>query len=254
MRALFFVPLWAGARVAVWRWPNSVGGFAHPVPGRGARSLAGEGYCPLPFALVLEGLDADVLVHDRGLGVVGLEGEGRAGADDAAGVALRSLPVFGLGPIADLLAVHEDLHVLALDDDVFGEPLVILEGFFVVLHVVDAAGFLPVAVGVVDLDFKTFVGPVGFLVGGVEVDAAIGDGLGHAIDLKFKVLEGRRFAFEGTGEVEVRALAIGNDGAVLDLPGIFVFLGLGPAGEVLPVEESLEALFRFVGGKQCPSR
>ena len=91
-----------------------------------------------------------------------------------------SIIVSGIGEVHDCFVVDFDGDVVALDDDVFGEPGVVLNELFEdVLLVPKAAGLAGIFVeGVVDLDLVPLCGPTGFLVGRVEKDTAIRAGFG----------------------------------------------------------------------------
>lgn len=165
-----------------------------------------------------EAFYANILVVDNADRVVGLQTE--SSLIDLAGEVGSGLLIGGFLVIRNRLTIHFHGDMAAFDDDMLGPPFVILGGSF--LHVddiIDAAGFLPVAMGNIDLGFEPVLGPAFVLVTSMEVDAAIGVLLGHHIDLEFEVFERR-----GVTDVEVvTAAAIGSEGAVDDAPGTGAF-------------------------------
>ena len=179
--------------------------------------------------------DADVFEEGGAAGVVALQGEG-AVVEDALEVGIGAEGRVGLDVVDDQHVVDADLDLLAADQDVHGEPFVVVDELLVdVADGVEGAGLLVVAFeGVGDLDFKAGGGKAGGLEGGVEVDAGVGAGAGHDVGRELEVLEVG--VVQGAGVEEVRARAVDLDLAVDDAEGAFVLAGL-PAVEGLAVEE-----------------
>src|SRR5258705_7974184 len=93
------------------------------------------------MAASIQRFDADVPVMNRAVGIVRLQRD-RAGSSDAAARPLTAaIPVGRLCPPYGLLTVDIHGDGVALDDDVFGEPLVVFRRRRIedVLHVVEAA-------------------------------------------------------------------------------------------------------------------
>ena len=123
-------------------------------------------------------------------GVVTLDRERAACADQPLGMCRRAFGIFLLGVIHDHLVVHLRDDVLAFHADRHGEPLVVLSrGFEVVLDVVEAGGALGVAMRVVDLHFVAFRGPAGALDRRVKIHAGVRLGLSEDVQLQLEVLE-----------------------------------------------------------------
>src|SRR5206468_4395048 len=99
-----------------------------------------------------------------------------------------------------------------------------------------AAGFDPITVTDVDLRLEAVFGPTGFLIAGVKINAPVGIGLSHHVDFQFEILEG----FVVAHIVKVATLAMRDKRAILDLPGLGMFVGRFPARERFPVEQRFE--------------
>lgn len=184
-----------------------------------------------------QAFDDEVLIVDLAAWVVGLEGEG-AGAELAAGHALRRSPVFRLGEVHGLLAVDPDLNALTFDAHVVFKPDIVRCGWDIqdVANSIEAARALDVAMASVDLAFEASGGPAAILVGRVEVDAGIGFRVGLHLRFEVEVLE-LCFAV-GTDVVDVTLAAANLQDAVFHLVGAFGgVLGGLPASEGLAVEE-----------------
>lgn len=99
--------------------------------------------------------DPDVFEMGFAQGIVALQGDG-AVLDEAAFHSLGGHGGCGFGPIRRDFAVDFEGDMLAFDDDVVDEPLVVFGGRDIhhVLDVIEAAGFFAVALGLVDLRFK----------------------------------------------------------------------------------------------------
>jgi|GEM_PF-6432120 len=194
----------------------------------------------------VQGLDHDVPEVDDAVRVVALDGEGAAGKL-AAGHALRRSPIVRLGPVDRRLAVNLDYDALADHLDVIVEPLPILRRCVVdyVLYRVETAGLLAVAVRRVDLALVALGGPVGLLVGGVEVDARVGFGHGHHLGLELGIGEGA--PIDRPDVEQMAALAMDNELAVFDAEGALVLAG-PPAFEAFgAVEQGDPAVVGHIG-------
>ncbi|MFM1943389.1 MAG: hypothetical protein RI897_2371 [Verrucomicrobiota bacterium] len=174
---------------------------------------------------------------------MGLEGEGTF--IDFAFEALAGLGAGGFVVLENREAVDFDGDTIALDDDFLGPPFAVFGGLLADGgEAVEAAGFDPVTVGVIDLAFEATAGPITFLVAGMEVDTAVGAGFRLDFDLEVEVFEG----FLVADVEQVAAFACGDEHAVLDGPGIGVFHGLFPAGEGFAIHEGDEAFLGISGG------
>jgi len=112
-------------------------------------------------------------------------------------------------------------------------------------NVVEAGGFFPIGMRVIDLAFEPGAWPIGGLVFGVEVNTAVGMGRGHDFDFEMEVFE---WLFVADVE-QVAAIAVRHQRAVLDFPGVGVFFGFFPAIKSFAVEKLDEAFFG-IGGEQ----
>src|SRR5438034_4386660 len=193
----------------------------------------------------IQRFDPDVFVVHRAVRVVGLKRD-RPGPDDlAAGAFGPSGPVRRLCPLHHLFAVHMDADGVALDDDVLGEPLVVLRRRLVgnVAHVIQAAGSDPVGVRVVHLYLKAFRREVSggadsaadLLKLGQHVDAAIRTGARHYVHFQLEISEA--VVAKAAVIITVARRAIGDDGPVLEREGRSRTADL-PACEVLAVEQT----------------
>jgi hypothetical protein len=191
---------------------------------------------------LLEAFHADVAVADGAFGVVALEGEGAFGefASEVAG----SLDARGFVVLEDALSIDDECDATVLDDDFLSPPFAVLGGGATdVDQSVEAAGFDPVGVGVIDLGLEAVFRPAAGLVAGVEIDAAVGSGFGHDFDFEVEVFEWLQVSL-------VKQVASGSEGderTILDLPRIGVLLGFRPSVEGLAVHERNEAFFGVCG-------
>ncbi len=168
---------------------------------------------------------------------MGLEGDGAF--VELAGEAFAGLGSWAFGVGENDLAVDPNGDRIAFDRDVLLPPFVILCGGDAEIgHVVEAAGFLPVFVRNVDLAFEANFGPIGFLILGVEINAAVAVGLGHDVDLELEVFKWFFIAHIK----EVAAFAASDQSAVFDFPRIRVLRGFLPAIESLTIKDGLEAI------------
>src|SRR4051794_18504563 len=146
----------------------------------------------------------------------------------------------GLDIIHEQLAVQANLHTLAA----YRHPN--LKGFLIrnqlLVHApesVERAGFLSFPIPavsegrVIDLDFETFLGKAGFLIGRMEVNARITLWFGNQIYGKFEVPEVGSPHWAGVKQMRTRS--IGGQHAIDNLPGILV-LARSPAIQAMPIE------------------
>src|ERR1039458_10094662 len=189
----------------------------------------------------VEPLHADVLVADHTAGVVRLQGEGaltQLVLEILAGLCPGRLVV-----LEELLAINQHRDHVALHDDLLRPPFAVhRRGARDVDQRVEATGLDPVAVGVIDLALEAAFRPALGLVFRMEVNAAIGVGFGHHIDLEVEVLEG----FLVADIEQVAGLAARYKGPILDLPNVLVHLGWFSAVEGLAIEERREAGLQIV--------
>lgn len=103
-----------------------------------------------------------------------------------ASLLIRRLVVF-----YDHFAVHNQSHLLILDDDLLSVPYAVFRSRFEdIFYRVQAAGPARIAVvGVVHLAFEAILWPAGLLELGMEVDTRVGIFLGFDLSLEVKILE-----------------------------------------------------------------
>ena len=134
-----------------------------------------------------------------------------------------------------------------MDNDFLRPPLIILgRGLGDIDHVIEAAGLLPIGVGVINLALKAELWKALFLVLRVEINTSVCARVGHHIHFEVKVCEWHRVA----NVEQVSGLAPGHECAVLNLPGIGVVGGRFPAIEGLPVAQQGESGFD-VSSQNC---
>src|SRR5947209_4663806 len=97
---------------------------------------------------------------------------------------------------------------------------------------------------VVDLALESSLGPIGGLIFGVKIYPAVGMGSGH--DLHFQVEVFERLVIADIKQVAT--IAVGNESATFNFPGIRVFFGLFPAVKSFAVKE-LDETVVGVGGE-----
>src|SRR3982074_2761334 len=122
-------------------------------------------------------LYADVLILHSAVRIVALKPD-RAVADYASGALSAPIPIQGLSPLHDFLAVQSNCDRVVLHNDVLREPLVVLdESFNVVfpdiLHMIEAATLDRITMGVVNLYLEAFLRKATILKLGMKVDAAV---------------------------------------------------------------------------------
>jgi hypothetical protein len=90
---------------------------------------------------------------------------------------------------------------------------------------------------VVDLAFEAGSRPIAGLIFRVEVDAAVGIGRGHDVHFEVEVFEG----FIVANVEQMATVAMGDERAVFDFPGVGVFFGFLPTVESFAIEKLDEA-------------
>lgn len=186
----------------------------------------------------VEALHADVLESNHALWIVRLKRE--RSFIELARERLARLGAGWLGIFQHNCAIDAHGDFVVSDGDVLRPPGVIPGRCVPEVHdVVEAAGFLPVAVAHVDLTFETDGWPAAFLIRRVKVDAAVRIGLGHHIDFELEVFE---WLFVADVE-QVTAITARHQSAVLDFPGVRVFDRHFPASEAFPVKNAHKAIF-----------
>jgi hypothetical protein len=146
----------------------------------------------------------------------------------------------------NLFAIDDDRHNVAPNNNLLSPSFVILRrGLSDVNNVIEAGGFFPITMRVIDLAFEASAWPVSSLIFGMEVDAAVGMRPSHDIDSEMKILE-RLFIPD---VVKVAAVSVGYQSAVFDLPRVRMFLGLFPTIECFAIEE-LDEPFFSIGSKK----
>lgn len=186
---------------------------------------------PNQFHQLIQPLHSNIFVVDNAFWIMGLQRKGPFAQFFPAGGWIgidRRLVVF-----EDGLAVDFDGDFAAFDDDMLGPPFVVLGGRHTDVHeAVETAGFDPIAVADVDLAFDAGAREAFFLVGGVEIDAAVGIGNRQDVDFQFEV-------FERLGIRHVKEMGggtAGDKGALFDFPGVGIVDGRLPTLERLAVE------------------
>ena len=170
--------------------------------------------------------------------------EGKGTLTDFAGVVRARLGAGRLVVFKDRLAINLYRHLVAFDGDFLGPPFVILRRSPSQVHdIVKAAGLFPVSVADVDLRFEALPGPAGVLILRVKINAAIGIRLRHHVHAKNEILERRWVA----DVIQMVGLAVSDERAVLDLPGIGAVGGGLPAFESLAVHDRGETLLGIIG-------
>ena len=172
--------------------------------------------------------------------VVPLERE-RAVIDDALEIEIGAERRVGLDVVHHEHVVHADLHLLAANQDVHPEPLVVVDQLLVdVAHGVEGTRLLPFLVSVCafvrvgHLHFESRRGPARGLIRGVEVDAGVRARPRHHIRAQLKVLEVG--VVHGTHIEQVRAVAVDDNLAVHDFEGVRMLVGF-PSVKRLAVKQ-----------------
>src|SRR5579864_264588 len=192
---------------------------------------------PGPARASRKRLDADVFVIYSALRIVTLKSD-RAVADYPSGTLPASIPIRRLRPLHDFFAVQSDGDRFVPYDDVHCEPLIILyDSLDIVrpdiLHMIKAAGFDGIAMGVVHLHLEAFAREAAVLKFGMKVDAAVRDrrrlDVYHQLEV-FEIVVVDRSIVE-----RVRHGTVRHQGVVDDLKRFLVPADF-PVSEVLPVE------------------
>ena len=128
-----------------------------------------------PLHLTLDSIKPlypDILVVNRAVRIMALERKSAF-----AQFSLERLARLNAGRFVvfeNLFAVDDNGDRFVFHDDFLSPPFVIgCEILSNIDHVIEAAGFLPVGVSVIDLAFEAGAGPVGGLVFGMEIDATV---------------------------------------------------------------------------------
>ena len=105
-----------------------------------------------------------------------------------------AVPIRGVRPVHDFLAIQLDGDGLVDYGNVLGEPLVVLRDSLYVLcpdifHVIQATGLDGIPMGVVHLYFESLFRKALLLELGVEVDAAVRARKGHNVHHQLEILE-----------------------------------------------------------------
>src|SRR5262245_9773112 len=186
----------------------------------------------------------------RAVRIVPLQRNRARTRDAASGTLASAVPVHRLRPFHDLLAVYTDRDGVTVNDDGFGEPLIVFRRRLIedVDDVVEAAGTDAIGVRVVHLDFEALrrkaagcaLVPADLLKLGEDVNAAVRAGARHDVDSQLEVAEA--VIAEPTVIVKVARLPFGDDRAVRDCERLRRSAHL-PAGEILAVEKTCESGF-----------
>ena len=175
--------------------------------------------------LIWQHFNHNVLKVNFAFRIMALEG------NSAAAELLRRTAItdaIGLGEIVDNFVIDLDNHLFTLYDDVFGIPFIVFhEYLFHVLKRVNAAGFAPVGVALVHLNFVAFRGPSRWLISRVNKHTGVGAGHGFNASFPLKILE--IVVVHGAFVKEVRAGTIHYNSPVLNVERTGAFFGDFPA-------------------------